>query len=34
MDLLCPVCGRSIIQNPFDYNECLTTMRKKNDKSI
>ena len=33
MDLLCPVCDRSIIQNPSEYNEYITTMRKKDDKS-
>ena len=34
MDLLRPVCDRSIIRNPSQGNECLTTMRKRKDKSI
>ena len=34
MELLCEVCDRSIIANESEYQECLTTMRKKNDKSI
>ena len=34
MDLLCPVCDRSIIQNPSEYNKYVTTMRKKDDKSL
>ena len=33
MDLLCPVCDRLIMENESDYNEYITTMRKKDDKS-
>ena len=32
MDLLCKVCGRSIIENKPEYKEYLATLRKKNDK--
>ena len=34
MDLLCPVCDRLIIQNPSEYSEYITTMQKKDDKSL
>ena len=34
MELLCPVCDRSIIENESEYDEYMTTMRKKNDKSL
>ena len=34
MELLCPICDRSIIQNPSEYNENITTMRRKVDKSL
>ena len=34
MDLLCPVCDRSIMENEAEYNEYKTTMRKKDDKSL
>ena len=34
MDLLCPVCDRLIMENESEYNECITTMRKKDDKSL
>ena len=34
MDLLCPVCDRSIMENGSEYNEYKTTMRKKDDKSL
>ena len=34
MDLPSPVCDRSIIQNRSECNECITTMRKKDVKSL
>ena len=34
MDLLCPVCDRSIIKNESEYNHYLATMRKRDDKSF
>ena len=34
MDLLCPVCDRSIIEKPSEYNEYIDSMRKKDDKSL
>ena len=34
MDLLCEICDRSIIENPSEYNEYKTTVRKKYDKSL
>ena len=34
MELLCPVCDRSIIENQSEYENYLSTMRKKDDKSL
>ena len=34
MDFLCEVCDRSLIENPSEYQVCLTTLRKKDDKSL
>ena len=34
MELLCPVCDRSIIENESAYHEYTATMRKKNDKEL
>ena len=34
MDLLCRVCDRLIIENEYEYNEYLATLRKKNDTSF
>ena len=34
MDLLCPVCARSIIENKSEYNQYLATLRKRYDKSF
>ena len=34
MDLLCPVCDRSIIENESEYNKKLASLRKENDISI
>ena len=34
MDLLCDVCDRSFIENESEYMNYLTTLRKKDDKSL
>ena len=34
MDMLCKVCDRSLIENPSEYQHCLSTLRKKNDKGF
>ena len=34
MDLLCPVCDRSIFENESEYHEYLATLGKKNHKSF
>ena len=34
MSFLCKVCGQSVLDNEFEYMKYLTTMRKKNDKSL
>ena len=34
MDLLCKICDRSIIENQSEYMNYLTTLRKKDDKSL
>ena len=34
MDLLCPVCDQSIIENESEYNKYLASLRKENDISI
>ena len=34
MELLCPVWDRSIIENESEYENYLSTMRKKDDKSL
>ena len=34
MNILCKVCDRSIFENESEYKNYLSTMRKKNDKSL
>ena len=34
MKLLCKKCDRSIIENEPEYNNCLATLRRENDKSL
>ena len=34
MDILCKVCDRSISENQSEYMNYLTTLRKKDDKSL
>ena len=34
MDYMCQYCDRSLIENPVEYENYLTTSRKKNDKNL
>ena len=34
MDYICQYCDRSLIENPVEYENYLTTSRKKNDKNL
>ena len=34
MDYICQFCDRLLIQNPDEYENYLTTSRKKNDKNL
>ena len=34
MSILCAVCDRSIIENESEYKNYITTLRRKNDKSL
>ena len=34
MNILCKVCDKDIIENESEYKNYITTLRKKDDKSI